>query len=464
MNMGLQYFSILPIFTTVKAKDAGCPRIVEIKQRVLQEKILKDKAALDNQVVWQDGMLLSSGHMKHLSERMENLAFYHAKTPVPFHWGVRQIQSDDNQIEDGNFSLTAIDAVLPDGKVLQYTGDGQSISISLPAEEAESDICVGLLDPRESPHEDFVEYLDKYSDADAQPITLCKNRPVLSVIKNGEVLGNRIMLAQIKYLHGQFTLGKYYPPALQINKGSMQWEYVETLISGIRKKAKHLAKVHQETRPSNMEYRLERRFMVHALTAGLLTADAVLKAGSHPYHIYLSLCNILGQMAVLREDILPPVLHPFNHLNSYSSFREVGTHISLVLEGLSNNRYSIHVFDCQNGVYRLVMQKVWLGRSLILAIKAENQEQHLEVISWMMDCLIGNAEQLKKIKRTRTLGARRSFIKDPPSYLHQPDKVFFSIDPQDLQAGDELLITNHIGRAPAPERIELYFGEEQDLP
>ncbi len=434
---------------------------------------LDRRFTLQDNVVWHDGMLLTAEHFQCLSERMEGVAFYHAENRSPFNWGIRSLILDASQIEQGLFVIEALDAVLPDGTIIQHTSDHPLSLKLMPENTKDGELLISLgINPAQlkgTDKEAFYEHQPEHNptdaqDADASPVILYKPEPSLHQVREAEPLGNRFIIGRVRLRDGAFTLTQYCPPSLRLDSNSFLWEEIDILLSEVRKKAWHLRKIHNETRPTGLDQKMERRLVLHALTSGLLTSEAILKIeNSHPYDLYLSLCSMLGQMDVLRDEALPPILRPYNHHDIYASFKEVTTHIHLILESLSGSRYNIHQFDKDQNTFRLVMQERWLKQPLILAISSENQDRRMEVVRWMMDCLIGNPQQMQQMKRTRTLGAKRTLANHALPNLNRPDLVFFTIEPTQMHTGEELIIANYTSQVPPPDFIQLYMGDERGV-
>ena len=60
------------------------------------------------------------------------------------------------------------------------------------------------------------------------------------------------------------------------------------------------------------------------LVGALPGFEAVLQSGNaHPYMVYVALCGMAGQLAVLGKEMVPPAFDPYNHNDLYATFRPV---------------------------------------------------------------------------------------------------------------------------------------------
>ena len=407
--------------------------------------------------------MLSAGHMKHLTSRLANVAFHHTASAIPFPWGVHSHKIDADKIAQGVFALVSVDAVLPDGQIISLDSQQPPISIQLPTDQPDGEelnVCIGKTPTDDLAYQHFTEIQITESDDQTIPITVYKSPISLAILEKGEALGNRLIIARIRCQQGRFLSIDYFPPTLQIEAGSDQWRYINAVLSDIQKALWKLVENHRDSKPANRVSKLEYRFFVQSLSAGLLVADARLKANPHPFHIYLDLCSILGHVDHLRGEDALPILKPFDHAESYTCFQEVITHIRIALEEIIGGHYKIHVFEGREDSFRIVMREDWIARPLTIAVAAENHQRQLEVTRWMMDCLIESADRLGALKQMRTIGGKRTLISSPPANMVSPDRVFFSVDVANLQAGDELVLANHTGHDPAPESVELLVARE----
>ncbi len=257
------------------------------------------------------------------------------------------------------------------------------MSITLPTDKTngeELNICIGKTSADDGAYQDFTEIQITESSDQTAPITVYKSPINLAILDQGEALGNRLIIARIRCQQGRFSQTDYFPPTLQIETNSDQWRYIDAILSDIRKAIWRLVENRRDSKPTNRISKLEYRFFVQSLSAGLLVADARLKANPHPFHIYLDLCAILGHIDHLRDQEAPPTLKPFDHQESYLCFQEVGIHIRAALEEIIGGHYKIHAFENREESFRIIMREEWITRPLIIAVAAENHQRQLEVI------------------------------------------------------------------------------------
>jgi type VI secretion system protein ImpJ len=73
-----------------------------------------------NPIAWTEGMFLRPQHLQqhdlYLDGRLNTLI----RSLDPFHWGVRQLELDEEALSDGRIEVVSLDAVLPGGALVRY--------------------------------------------------------------------------------------------------------------------------------------------------------------------------------------------------------------------------------------------------------------------------------------------------------------------------------------------------------
>ncbi|NUB17000.1 type VI secretion system baseplate subunit TssK, partial [Azospirillum brasilense] len=86
---------------------------------------------------WHDGMLLAPQHFQQQALRHERQLTYHVRQARPFHWGVVHLQVDRVQLVSGLVQVRELEAILPDGIVVDYragSDEPPAVGISASAE------------------------------------------------------------------------------------------------------------------------------------------------------------------------------------------------------------------------------------------------------------------------------------------------------------------------------------------
>src|SRR5258708_36464981 len=71
-------------------------------------------------------MLLAPQHLQQLAQRAEGLLYYHIRTATPYVWGVRRLEIEKALLASGIFRVRALEAIMPDGLVVSYSGSNDA--------------------------------------------------------------------------------------------------------------------------------------------------------------------------------------------------------------------------------------------------------------------------------------------------------------------------------------------------
>jgi type VI secretion system protein ImpJ len=443
-------------------------------------KILRDA------ILWHDGMMLTAKHFQQMTDRLEELMVYHSSISMPYNWGVRTLKIDKELLAHGKFVVNEIEAVLPEGLVIHDSKVNKT--------HLELDLLLKIDDDKIKKQKIFKIYLhvppkDKGNTAESrldarykpinpviieeetsrfQDVTVPYQIPNASLIISNDIPDeySSIPLVQIKYNSGQFQLMEYVPPMLNVESFSDLGKIVSEIVQKVRMKALFISR---QISPSSVQYEpaiLDKRILLQNLIAGLPPLEAYLQLGAgHPFSIYLCLCSLLGNISPLGFDLMPPALVPYDHNNLRDTYIKIKEVVFQILdESIGENYHSIP-FDRENDLFSIKINKYWLSHQLILGIQPKEGKTEKDVLTWMLNCLIGNDFDIIKMKKERTLGAQRGRIEKDASFPPTMDTIFFRIEQESIKPDLELKIFNPSGKpgAAAAEKINLYIKRRSEL-
>ena len=300
-------------------------------------------------IEWHEGMLLTPQHFQQFASRSELLTQYMFSQGAPFGWGIIDLKIDQAALSAGILRILSIEAVMPDGLVA-IGGSERGIKLEFDLQRADRNpIRVGLSVPREealynrsdySRYEAFVnkDELTRDDVSSANPATIPRIRPRLRLNAASVDPGGMTVLPLIEF-DSQGTVQKqteYIPPMLAVKSGTPLADLLARVRHAIRQMATGMAtKLSPNARVSNVPGVQQLQWLV----SGLPAFEALLQSErSHPYSLYLALCSIAGNVALLSNGRMPPILQPYNHDDLRTSFQEVISFIQLALsEGLVEN-------------------------------------------------------------------------------------------------------------------------------
>lgn len=430
-------------------------------------------------IQWHEGMLLSPHHFQQQDLRWDSLLLHQSADLAPFPWGVLELSFDEGALKDGILRVLELRGRFPDGLAFHYSAN-EDPELAAPlaphlerlsAQPLPVHVAVCGVRPGQSLLGGELARYDSVEVAGAVDVntgdgelSIPRLRPRLQLLLEDDPPAKFVSfpLARVIYQNGQFTFADYAPPSLKVAESSRLGGLCADVARRLREKAAYLAE--QMRSPSAAErapQTLERRLMVHALSAGLPPLEALLQTGrAHPFSLYLALCTVLGQVAMLGNQPVPPRLPAYDHNDPLRAFAEVRRLVFHAAEEGVHETFSAYPFHFEGDVFRLVFDPAWVGRPLVLGVRARPGITEKEITEWMEGAIIGAASRMPGLRKNRVRGAERRRIDSAGDLVPGRDVTLWTLaaDPENVVPSDLLEIRNldDAGRA-RPVEIVLYL-------
>jgi type VI secretion system protein ImpJ len=199
------------------------------------------------------------------------------------------------------------------------------------------------------------------------------------------------------------------------------------------------------------------RTLMLSLVSSLPHYEAVLQSGcAHPYLVYVALCGMAGQLAVLGTEMVPPSFDPYNHNDLYSTFQPVLDFIDRMMDQGVPVSYKSFPFKYHEGAYELQFEGNWMKKQLAIGIRGERGMSEDEVVRWGESCLIGSQSRIGLLRENRIRGAVRRHADRVGEIVTAKGVALFSLmaDESFVEPEKLLQIVNREG--PRPSEIVLY--------
>lgn len=437
---------------------------------------------------WHEGMLLTPQHFQQLTLRNEALLQYNAQMVAPFFWGVSKLSIDKPKLNEGILKVNELEAVMPDGLVVQHNSlvvqnDGsveRQLSINL--QEQRKDLPSGPVlihlavqskGVRTSPRDDDDGRYEKFDDdqvadeySEGFKVQIPRLKPILKLVVNPlREVQVSFPLSKVELKEGTLKISEpeFIPPQLSINSEPQLFKMCTDVADNLRNKAIYLSnKVQGRVSGSGTRMRpdVETENIIRSLVSALPMFNDMLNTKvSHPYQVYLALCSIVGNVAVLGSNLIPPDLKPYNHNDLYFTFQQAIGFIKATLKELDNESYTAHPFKFADEFYYLRLESAWKNKQLAIGIRGQTWMEEIDVIKWGRECLIGTAKKMNSIRENRIIGAQREHVKRVGDLVPPKDIVLFSLkpDPVYIVPGEELQIFNRADRVNALRPAEIFL-------
>lgn len=409
-------------------------------------------------IQWHEGMLLSPHHFQQQDLRWDALLLHQSAHLSPFPWGVLELAFDEGALKDGILRVLRLSGIFPDGLAFDYSAasDPELAAPLAPHLERLSanplPVHVAICGVR--PGQNLLKgELARYDSVEVEgavdvntgdgELSIPRLRPKLQLLLEDDPSAKFVSfpLARLTYQNGQFTFADYVPPLLRVAQGSRLGGLCGDLARRLREKAVYLAE--QMRSPSAAErppQTLERRLQVHCLSAALPPLEALLATGrSHPFPLYLALCAVLGQVAVLGNQPVPALLQPYHHNDPLRAFAEVRRIVLNAAEEGVHETFSAYPFHLESDSFRLLFDPAWAGRPVVLGVRARPGITEKESVDWMEGALIGSQSRIPGLRKNRVRGAARRRIESAGDLVPGRDVTLWT-----LAADGELVVPGEL--------------------
>lgn len=429
-----------------------------------------------DRIEWHEGMLLSPQHFQQFSARLDSLVAWQNLASAPFAWGVRKLEFDQGLLPSGVVRVLELEAILPDGTVLQYSashpdhgvlelqlkglceqlaGDTLPIYVTLPVHHPRG----GLARFRSvggQPVEDEI--------SEAEPVLVPRLMPNLALSAGSIPPGTHsyLCLCSVYKENELFKLSDLLPPLLEVRQTSSLWMAVASVLGQLRGKAAFVAKqtAVPSSRVDDRLAQLELKDKLRSLIGGLPWVEAVLRTPHlHPLALYWALCSLLGGLSLLRPGAVPAIPMDYNHADPSSIFKPLLQILRDAIAEVSQD-YQELKFEFAQGAFEIEMAPQWLqSQHLVIGLKGPSEK---DLTAWMNSAIVGAQSAYPLLRERRILGAVRTQIDTAEELGVRPGTGYLlyavQISSSLTIAGEKLVIANANEGAAAqrPQEIVLF--------
>jgi type VI secretion system protein ImpJ len=424
-------------------------------------------------------MLLTPQHFQQLAARAETQMQDLPGRYVPFYWGVRRFEYDTGQLSGGVLTVLALDAVMRDGCAVQLAPERDALQLDLrplAGRMRQAPLLVYLAMPLPVGHvpgaqQRFTSYAgDPVVDDNTGEgsVSIPRLRPNLSLIAGAEPPARFISFPLIEVrCEGELFVATpaFIPPALTVATSSTLGKLCAGICDRLRAKAAVLAEKAMLAPQSAAG--TEARGQLACLVSELPAFEALQRTEAHPFLLYLELCRVAGQVAVLGRSALPPVFAAYAHDDIARSVEPLVQFILRSIDEGVPDTVRRFTFLQEGDTFRLPADPAWSAafawRSLARAVLAVRCDAAVEdAVAWGDNCVIGGASGIKSLLARRILGFARQHA-DTIGELQPPRGAFlFELTPDEevFTPGDDLLVLQSTAGV-RPEALYLYLVDPQ---
>lgn len=419
-------------------------------------------------VRWEEGLLLSPQHFQEQARRLDRQIEYHLDYAAPFHHGVSDPRSLQIELRGDQVLVHSVEAVMPDRTIVaRDEGDPElRAGLRAAADRARSATALTLyltLPPEErgrpSVTRDPAEERGRFVAAERPPVlddvdggseeAVPRVVPNLRLRADVEAPARFVSLpvARVRIDGERFVLDhEYVPPCLSVPLVSPLGQRCLRIAGFLRRKAGNLAdKMAALSLSSDRALIAELRRQLACLVAGLPAFEAQVMSGrAHPLSVYSSLMPVVGHVAGLARDPLPPELPPYDHEDIGASFLRVERYVERAVEEGIVESFTEHPFRLEHGRFRVDLSRGWQGKMLVLCVRGRRGAEEKDVLAWMNGALLGAEGAVRELQASRSLGVRRGRIDRQGDLVAAAGKLLFEMDLRSpfLRLGEPFVLLN----------------------
>ncbi|MBL8511021.1 MAG: type VI secretion system baseplate subunit TssK [Betaproteobacteria bacterium] len=386
--------------------------------------------ALTEAVQWWEGMMLSPQHFQQNDIYWHRYLAYRMAAASPHAWGVQKLTIDLDQLTQGVVKVSELTCILPDGLVIEYPGYYDSntkleIDITEALEKSPQGLKVSLVVPLRGPAAarqgstmqrfDAVggeQMLDE-NTGDAQ-VSVERLRPRIDLMAGNSLPGKYCacpLLEVERDSKGHVRLTAYHPPMLSLDASAFLGEQgmqrrLAALAQSLWTKARELTgDLSDDSEEKLLSAESSQLLQVaRHLGMGLPALNiAVTGGGTHPIAAYRALAQMVGHVAAIGVNPIPPKMEAYRHDDCWPQF---GIAIDYMYTKLAtvNSHYECLSF-AQFGEFSFARHlSNDCGDTVLIELKSPN----LSVTSlghWLAAACVGSDDLLPHLSQRRLLGA-----------------------------------------------------------
>lgn len=400
--------------------------------------------------IWTEGLLVSQHHFQQQDLYVEGLVNDRLQAVTHYEWGVTEMKVDERGFAGGQFRLSRLSAVWPDGASVAC-GEGTGIPAppprDLPAEGVRVDVYVGLAPMGDAAQVSFdgagarryarelYNVADSNSGGSAQELEWA--RPNLQILFGNERRDGFVTFRIAELMRqetGQFQLlDTRIPPVMFLRAAPFLESGVRRVLANILARQQQLSSARRQRRAGSVEFHateVRKFWLLHTLNGVIPELNHLLDtARVHPEEAYVVLARLAGMLTSFSADAEPTEIPKFNYLELGDTFEALfATVLRLLPGGIEQSYLEIPLEHRPDGMFigRLSDPKL-ASNELFIAVKAnlaealirERVPQVLKMAGW---------SQIYEVVKQARHGVRSAIEWTPSGALPvKPGVCFFRV-------------------------------------
>jgi type VI secretion system protein ImpJ len=388
---------------------------------------------LPDALQWAEGMPLSPQHFQQNDIYWQQQLWHCAASLQPFYWGVLALALEGTSLQGGLLRIKQLQAVMPDGLAVQVPGNHPDEVLQLDLNDAaivwpepqvlKVHLCVPMRREGAASSNSSIrrfasllgqEEVDENTGSGRMAVG--RLRPLLELLPANQVSAKHVSFPLLEVrcdAAKNITLTDYHPPLLRALAASYLGEQsissrLVRMVRDMREKAKELIgdRSDDDHAASLSPEAQQQIYAARMLGVGLSAYEIEVRTElAHPYQLYLGLARLVGQVACIGNNPLPPVLPEYRHDDCLPGFRAGLAFLRSRLDKLQIDFESLFFDRVSSAAFARTLPDDLLADTVLVEIKPALGQGAEHVGQWLAGARIAGDELMPVLAQRRLPGA-----------------------------------------------------------
>lgn len=362
---------------------------------------------------WHEGMLLSPQHFQYSDERNATVAFIQSQFQAYCSWGIFNFQFDESLINQGLISISELNAIFPDGTVVELLCNKDSGNVleldlkKLALDSATSFdifVCIPTVANNRYDSKVCIGIQDENSADNVINIPILQPKIFLNPFKCAEN-STGFALFKIDFDGKQFFNKPHIPPCCNITNQTTVMKRLGAVILSMRQKAQHLVNKNKYTSSATIS-RDAQDILRPVISCICMLEPLVGLTKLHPEKLFENLVRVTSLLLPLNTDSVPSVLVTYDPFNPYDA---ISFYLNLIEKSISTiqQKYTSIPFHQEDRLFYLHMQPDFFKDQLLIGFRAGSGMTDYQLQQWVEDAIIACDDKIDLVTTKRITGAAR---------------------------------------------------------
>ena len=330
-------------------------------------------------LVWTEGLFVTQHHFQQLDRYHEALLSERMLAAFPHSWGVTDLEIDERSLSAGQFKVTRLACVLPDGTPVElgdnlddaipprafegvFTAQMRACDVYLAiAHESETGANVEL-EAKPGAQTRFIREqastFDFNQGVGEQGIQWARRNVRVLLGDERRDAFDAIRVAQLARAPSGTVILKesFVPPVMRIGASTFLMSGFKRLLATLTAKQRNLAEGRRQRTAAAVEFQASdaaKFWLLNALNLSIPEVSHLVDQGTtHPETAYIALAQLIGELCTFAVDGDPTTIPKFNYLELGDVFEPMFTRAHKLLDAVIAERYvQIPLTKREDGMY-----------------------------------------------------------------------------------------------------------------